>query len=163
MIPAGIRAAALADAPLLAALHAPCFPEDPWPADALAGLLESPGVFGLLGAAGPAEAEPAQGFILGRIAADEAEVLTLAVLPEARRAGLGGRLLTAALAWCAACGVRTLFLEVAEDNPAALALYRSAGFQAVGRRPAYYRRANAFVAAIVLSCGLAGPVTPSPP
>lgn len=163
MIATGIRAATTADAPLLAALHAPCFPEEPWPADAFAGLLESPGVFGLIGGADPAEAEPARGFILGRIAADEAEVLTLAVLPEARRAGLGGRLLTAAFAWSAACGVGTLFLEVAEDNPAALALYRGAGFRAVGQRPNYYRRGAGSVAAVVLSCRLADPLTPSPP
>ncbi len=147
---AGIRPATLADAPLLAALHAPCFPDEPWPTEAMAGFLESPGVFGLIGGTDPAEPEPARGFILGRIAADEAEVLTLAVLPEARRTGLGGRLLERALAWAVACGVRTWFLEVAEDNPAALALYRGAGFRAVGRRPGYYRR-DGCVAAMVLS------------
>jgi len=159
----GIRAAVAADAPLLAALHAPCFPEEPWPADALAGLLESPGVFGLIGGADPTRPDPPRGFLLGRIAADEAEVLTLAVLPEARRAGLGGRLLAAAFAWSTACGVEAFFLEVAEDNPAALALYRGAGFRAVGRRPGYYRRGGGGVAAVVLSCRLSDLLTPSPP
>ena len=152
-----IRPALAGDAALLAALHAPCFPEEPWPADAMAGLLESPGVFGLIDGGETAGAGEAAGFILCRIAADEGEVLTLAVLPGARRSGLGGRLLAGAFAWFAAWGVRTLFLEVAEDNPAALALYRGAGFRPVGRRPGYYRRDGGAVAALVLSCGLSDP------
>ena len=117
-------------------------------------MLESPGVFALIAAGG---------FILCRVAADEAEVLTLAVLPEARRRGVGGALLTSALALALAWGVRTFFLEVAEDNPAALALYQGAGFGPIGRRPGYYRRASGSVAAIVLSRRLEERLNPSPP
>ncbi|MEI6558568.1 MAG: N-acetyltransferase [Rhodospirillaceae bacterium] len=163
MIAPGLRVATAADAPLLAATHALCFTEEPWPAEAIAGFLESPGVFGLIGDSETADATPAAGFILCRIAADEAEVLSLAVLPAARRAGLAGRLLADALAWAAACGVSATFLEVAEDNRAALALYRGAGFSGVGRRPGYYRRGAGFVAALVLSRPLAGCLSPSPP
>jgi ribosomal-protein-alanine N-acetyltransferase len=141
-----VRGAAAADAPLLATLHAPCFPEEPWPAAALATLLDSPGVFGLIAGSGDD-----QGFILCRTAADEAEVLTLAVLPQCRRAGVGGCLMASGLARAAAQGGRTMFLEVAEDNPAALALYSAAGFATVGRRPGYYRRGDRSVAAVVLS------------
>ena len=151
------RPAVDADAPLLAALHAPCFPDEPWPADAMASLLESPGVFGLIGSAGSGHSAEAHGFILCRMAADEGEVLTLAVTPAARRSGLGGLLLERAVVWSAACGVRTLFLEVAEDNEPALALYRNAGFTIVGRRPGYYRRSTGSIAALVLSLGLTTP------
>jgi ribosomal-protein-alanine N-acetyltransferase len=146
-LPGELRLATTADAPLLAALHVPSFGDEAWPESALAALLESPGVFGVV----PAEAQPG-GFILCRTAVDEAEVLTLAVLPAARRCGLGGRLLGAGLAWAMAQGAVTMFLEVAEDNAAALALYSGAGFAQVGRRPAYYRRGSATVAALVLSC-----------
>ena len=164
MTPEGLRAAGAADAALLEALHAPSFADEPWSAAAMATLLESTGVFGLIGGNDPETPEPAEGFILCRIAADEAEVLTLAVLPAARRAGLGARLLGGAMAWAVACGVTAFFLEVAEDNAAALALYRGAGFEAVGRRPGYYRRAGGgTVAALVLSCRLDRPLTPSRP
>ena len=162
MINSGLRPAVAGDAALLATLHAAAFPDDPWPAPALATLLESPGVAGLIGSNSPADDDAAAGFVLARVAADEAEILTLAVVPEARRAGLGARLLTGAMAWTLAAGAATLFLEVAEDNAAALALYRGAGFLPAGRRPGYYHRASGAVAAVVLACTLP-PLRPSPP
>ena len=158
----GLRPAGAGDVALLATLQAAAFPEDPWPVSALTALLESPGVAGLIGGADPAGAEPAAGFVVARVAADEAEIITLAVAPEARRAGLGRRLLTGAMAWTLAAGATALFLEVAEDNPAAFALYRGADFHPVGRRPGYYRRATGAVAAIVLRCRLP-PLRLSPP
>lgn len=82
------------------------------------------------------------GFILSRQAADEAEILTVAVDPKFRRQGAGRILLSANLARLAARGATRLFLEVAEDNVAALALYRSFGFREEGRRKGYYRRAD---------------------
>ncbi len=165
LTPETVRPATAGDAPLLATLHAPSFPEEPWPADAFAALLDSPGVFGLIGFAdsSPDRPDRARGFIVCRMAADEGEILTLAVLPGHRRAGLGGRLLAGALARSAAWGTGTFFLEVAEDNPAALALYRGAGFEPVGRRPGYYRRDTGRVAALVLARRLADLLTPSPP
>jgi ribosomal-protein-alanine N-acetyltransferase len=84
--------------------------------------------------------EPGRGFILLRVAADEAEVLTLAVWPEARRAGVGLRLVEAGAVEAAARGAERLFLEVADDNAAALALYARCGFREAGRRRAYYAR-----------------------
>jgi ribosomal-protein-alanine N-acetyltransferase len=77
-------------------------------------------------------------FALGRAAADEGEVLALAVDLARRRAGLGGAALAALEARLAALGARRLFLEAADGNAAALALYRRAGWREAGRRPAYY-------------------------
>ena len=116
-------------AALMAGMHRICFAE-PWDEAAMAGLLAMPGAFGLLAG----EVSP-RGFILCRTAADEAEVLTLLVLPPYRRSGLAGRLVEAA--WSQA-GAASMFLEVAADNVAGLALYSSHGFVPVGRRPRYY-------------------------
>ena len=119
-----------ADAPRLAALHAEAF-DAPWDAAAFATLLDQPGVFAI---------GNDDGFILCRIVVDEAEILTLAVRPAARRGGVGRRLTEAAADLAATGGAETLFLEVAEDNPAAIALYLAAGFEATGRRRGYYAR-----------------------
>jgi ribosomal-protein-alanine N-acetyltransferase len=82
------------------------------------------------------------GFVLSRLAADEAEILTIAVDPAQRGAGLGRMLLSNHLTRLAARGVKALYLEVEESNVAALALYRRVGFVEVGRRPAYYAKAD---------------------
>lgn len=122
-------------APLLAALHADAFPPDQrWGAEAMALLLALPGHFALL-AAGPGGPF---GFAMGRVAAGEAEVLTLAVRPAARRAGLGRGLMQALLAEAAQQGATELFLEVAESNAAARALYAALGAAEAGRRRRYY-------------------------
>ncbi len=114
----------------LAALHATAFPA-PWDAAAFEVLLDQAGVFVL---------EKPDGFILLRAVADEAEILTLAVRPEARGRGLGARLVSEGGLLAAARGATRLFLEVAADNAAALALYARAGFAEAGRRPGYYAR-----------------------
>ncbi|MBQ6058912.1 MAG: ribosomal protein S18-alanine N-acetyltransferase [Clostridia bacterium] len=74
-----------------------------------------------------------------RIAADEAELLRVAVLPAYRRQGLGKRLLQEGARLLAARRCRLLYLEVRESNAPARALYQSLGFDAVGRRKDYYR------------------------
>ena len=79
------------------------------------------------------------GFALGRAVADEAELLTLAVAPGDRRHGIGTGLLADFLAEARERGAVTMFLEVAADNVAALALYRRHGFSEAGRRRGYYR------------------------
>jgi len=76
--------------------------------------------------------------VLARVAGDEAEILTICVVPAARRTGHGGALLAAAEARAAADGAAKMFLEVAADNVAALSMYRSAGYETVGRRARYY-------------------------
>ena len=92
----------------------------------------------LTGGAGAVLVADPQGFALGRALVGEAELLTLAVLPDARRQGVGRHLLDRFLQQVAGQGATATFLEVAQDNAAALALYRAAGFAEVGRRKAYY-------------------------
>ncbi|MCK8783249.1 GNAT family N-acetyltransferase [Roseomonas sp. NAR14] len=133
-----MRAAGAADAPSLAALHALAFPAEKWGPDAIALMLELPGTVALQ--------RPGEGFVLLRAAAGEAEILTLAVAPAARRRGCGGALLAAALAAAAALGALAMFLEVAAGNAAARALYAAAGFTQVGLRRRYYAdRSDALV------------------
>jgi [ribosomal protein S18]-alanine N-acetyltransferase len=79
------------------------------------------------------------GFILMRTIAGEAEILTLAVLPAARRAGTGRALVEAGLDAARGRGAQRAFLEVSVNNMAALALYRSAGWDAAGHRARYYK------------------------
>jgi ribosomal-protein-alanine N-acetyltransferase len=113
----------------LAALHAACFVRpQPWSAAGFAAALAAPGAFLC---AGPA------GFALGRAAAGEAELLTLAVAPEVRRRGEGSRLLAAFEAEAAARGAGRAFLEVAAENAPALALYARAGWRHAGLRRGY--------------------------
>ncbi len=122
-----------------AALHAESFAalgERPWTRQDLAGLLASPGVGGYFLRAGDADA----GLALCRVAADEAELLTIAVRPPYRRQGGARRLLAAILARARDDGANALVLEVGADNPAAQRLYEAEGFEAVGRRKAYYSR-----------------------
>lgn len=83
------------------------------------------------------------GFILSRRAANEAEILSVAVAGNRRGRGLGRKLLDLHLGWLAGLGTTAVFLEVDEDNQAATRLYRRAGFREVGRRPAYYAREGA--------------------
>ena len=124
-------------APLLEALHAVAF-DTPWSAKVLAELIETPGAFAWIAAIDGQE-KPA-GFILGRVAADEAEILTLAVRPSVRRAGVGRALMAVAMESAIVAGADRMFLEVAEDNVAGRALYAALGFTEVGLRPAYYER-----------------------
>ena len=79
-----------------------------------------------------------QGFLLGRSVSDEAELLTLAVAPEARRMGVARALLAEFAHTSHARGAREAFLEVASDNAPAIALYASAGWQRAGTRRDYY-------------------------
>lgn len=144
-------------APLLAALHAAAFPPaESWGPDAIALLLDLPGAFARCAVAPGGEASP-QGFVLARVAADEAEILTLAVPPAARRRGIGAALLRAAAAEAEARGAAALFLEVSAANAAARALYATAGFVEVGRRRRYYADgADALVLRLSLLSSAAG-------
>ena len=83
-----------------------------------------------------------RGFVLSRRAADEAEILTIAVDLSLRGKGIATALLGAHISRLARAGVATLFLEVDESNLAARALYRRYGFHQVGKRPAYYAKAD---------------------
>jgi len=82
------------------------------------------------------------GFILSRLLPPDAEILTFAVDPARRGAGLGRMLLEKHLENLERGGARLVFLEVADDNEAALKLYGRAGFKEIGRRENYYQRAD---------------------
>lgn len=130
----------------LAAIHAEAF-DAPWDAAAFRELLGQPGVIAI------AEVD---GFILIRVVADEAEILTLAVRPAARRQGIAARLTAQAAAAAQSFGATRLFLEVAEDNAPARALYAALGFQPAGRRRGYYARKDApAVDALILALNFA--------
>ena len=87
----------------------------------------------------PADGERAAGFLLSRQAADEEELLLIAVLPECRREGIAGKLIERFVAEARLRGLRRLFLEMRDGNPAE-ALYLKFGFNPVGRRRNYYNR-----------------------
>ena len=82
------------------------------------------------------------GFIISRLAIDEAEILSTAIDMAWRGRGLSRDLLRTHLGHLAGLGVRRIFLEVEENNAAAVRLYRGAGFQVVGRREQYYQEPN---------------------
>jgi len=126
-----IEAAGIAHAKLLAAIHREAFSSrEAWTEREFATHLAQPGVIALL--------HPGGGFVVLRIAADEAEILTIAVLPESRGRGVGTALLRAALAEARGRDVTAVYLEVAADNPAARSLYTRADFSPIGRRGRYY-------------------------
>ena len=130
-----IGPAGASHAPVLAALHAESF-ADGWSAGEFVRLLAMPGAAASIATDG---GEPV-GMIVWRHAGGEAEVLTIAVRTDRRRAGAGRALLEAVVADLPG-SVTEIFIEVAEPNGAARALYAATGFEAVGRRPGYYRTA----------------------
>ena len=136
----------------LALLHAVAFESPPpWSEAAFASLLSDRGVHLLT-------TPDAHAFLLGRVVAGEAEILTLATHPAARRQGHARALVARFLTAAQRAGAERVFLEVAEDNAPARALYAGCGFSAAGRRPGYYRSAaGAPVAALILARGLDAP------
>ncbi len=133
----------------IAGLHAQLFP-DAWDTAAVGKLLEHPGATTLLARTGFPKASV--GFAMAQIGADEAEILSIGVLPDWRRVGLGKRLVTGVERSLIRAGVKKIFLEVAEDNQSARGLYVNCGFGETGRRKAYYvRQGRPAVDALVLS------------
>jgi ribosomal-protein-alanine N-acetyltransferase len=139
------RRLAGADAGDLADLHASALP-DPWDAASWVGFLSEPTCAVL----GVRDDRRLVGAMLIRTAGGESEILTIAVAPDARRQGHATGLLSAALDEAANRGAATAFLEVAVDNPAAVALYRRAGFVEIGRRRGYYRRRQGAADALIM-------------
>ncbi|MDX5384148.1 MAG: GNAT family N-acetyltransferase [Rhodobacterales bacterium] len=123
------------DADTMAAVHAAAYRLDrPWTAAEFRGLTDSPHILAL---------GDARAFILVRIIADEAEVLTIATHPDHRRKGLARDLLARFHAEALARGATSAFLDVAADNAPAIALYLGAGYARLGQRRAYYPRQDA--------------------
>lgn len=131
---AGLRRARLADVPRLAEVEASAFPS-PWSARQLTGEIGHPASLVLVAVG---DDDRPSGYAAFRRAADEAELVRVAVAPAERRRGVGRRLVEAGLALVARAGAASCHLEVSETNTAALALYERLGFRPSGRRPGYY-------------------------
>ncbi|PRQ04034.1 ribosomal-protein-alanine N-acetyltransferase [Enhygromyxa salina] len=127
-----IRLAALADLPDLLELDAACFSR-PWAADAWRAELDHGAGLFLAGAPAPT------GLACARVIAGRCELRRIGVDPRARGRGVGRDLLRAIMVHARQAGCSGIELEVAAGNVAACSLYRSQGFEVVGRRPAYYR------------------------
>jgi [ribosomal protein S18]-alanine N-acetyltransferase len=144
-----IREAKLNDVDALVRLHATGF-EAGWDAASLAEFVQNEIVL-VIG-------EPVMGFIIVRQTLDEAEIMTLVVDPGVRRSGRGALLLVETLNRLAKSGTKTVFLEVASENEAAIGLYQRTGFSQIGLRKAYYsRQLVPPIDAIVMSQSLASP------
>lgn len=131
-----IRPAHPSEAGAVAAIERRVFGARSWGEAGVAGGFDAKGV-GIL------VAETADGAIAGfaiwRVAADEAELLSIGVENDKRRNGLGAALLRSVVAGAAAAGAASVFLDVDPANDAAVRLYRGAGFIETARRKAYYR------------------------
>ncbi len=123
------------DAKWLAALHAACFPETRcWNEQMFQSSLFAPQTLGLA----LQENHHPLAFILLGLAADEAEILTVATHPDHMRQGCAAKLLVHAVDELKTRGIHKIFLEVATDNAPAIAFYEKHGFTNVGQRKNYY-------------------------
>lgn len=136
-----IKPLVLEDSCLLAALHRRCFAGEAWSQSQLEGSLSLP----TTRAYGAWDGDDLTGFVLTQNVGDESEILTLAVDPSFQRRGIARALMQEVIK-NRSCG--SIFLEVAADNHAAMALYESCGFQFMGRRTGYYKREKTLVDAL---------------
>ena len=116
-------------------LHRACFPERPWSAGEFADLKKS----------GCDIMASQNGFVVWRVVADEAEIITIGVHPDARRGGIAAAMLTLVENDVKTRGGKKIFLEVAENNVPARALYEHNGYVRVGVRPKYYNGVDAIL------------------
>ena len=133
--PAVIEPATLRDAPTLAQLHGASFHRG-WGEGEFEGMLTERNTLVHRLRSG----RKVIGFAVSRMALDEAEILSIAITASHRGRGLSRNLLLTHLGHLAGRGVRTVFLEVEENNQAARRLYDGAGFAVTGRRERYYRQ-----------------------
>lgn len=129
-----IRSAEPADLAPVRVIEQVCF-ADPWSLRDFRQAMEWGATF-LVATRGPDVA----GYVVARRAADEGEILNLAVAPGQRGRGVGKELVERALLMLAGLGVDSVYLEVRESNAVARRLYERLGFREVGRRRGYYRR-----------------------
>lgn len=119
-------------------LHALCFTEDEvWTEGAFQTAMEEASHWGVVQLSSE---KAVLGLCLMRTIADACELLTIAVHPEQRGNGLAADMISNVTEKAAETGLIAIHLEVASDNPGAIRLYESSGFQRVGQRPKYYRR-----------------------
>ncbi|WP_026429599.1 ribosomal protein S18-alanine N-acetyltransferase [Schaalia georgiae] len=127
------------------------FPEDPWTEGMLREELASASSHYLIARADGT----ACGYGGVKVLGDQGDIMTIGVVPGARGRSVGSRLLDGLIAWARRAGADELFLDVRASNAAAIGLYLSRGFEAVGRRRRYFR--NPVEDALVMRlAGLAG-------
>ena len=119
----------------LAELHKLCFPDHPWSASDFADLKKS----------GCEIVASDNGFIVWRAVADEAEIISIGVAPDARRNGIAGALILIMEQELKKQSVHNVFLEVSEVNIPAKKLYEKYGFKPTGTRPKYYNGIDAII------------------
>lgn len=136
-----IRQAEAGDIDAIATMHAASFARG-WSNGEISALMDQAQVFCLVLVDEDNSSGPPLGFILARMVADEAEVLSIATDPGHRRQGIARHLMQAAIRNMQTERMVSLFLEVAEDNVAAVSLYKHLGFANVGRRDSYYSAGN---------------------
>lgn len=124
------------DLPAIVGIERAAF-SDPWSLQSFRDALEHPAVHFV---AARTDDGLVVGYVVAWLVADEGEIANLAVTPEVWGSGVGARLLDAALHEAADRGVVNVYLEVRDSNERARRLYRSRGFEEVGRRRGYYRR-----------------------
>ena len=146
-----IFVATRAHADVMAEIHRAAFPPaESWSRDVMILQLDLPATFGFVHLAG--------GMILARVAADESEILTVAVYPGRQRRGIASALLSAAMAHAGGMGAVSMFLEVAVTNGPARALYEAHGFTLAGSRRHYYSDGTD---ALILRCTLPAAIAKS--
>lgn len=143
-----IRAVGRESAEALTAIHRACFPHY-WNLDAFNDFFSVEGTHALL-------IEDAA-MVVYRVQHEQADIITIAVLPDHRRQGLAKALMEQALAHIRTLGATTLFLDVEEGNTAATQLYQGLGFKENRRRKLYYRQKDGtYTDALVMSRKVVG-------
>jgi len=149
-VPVTVRAADKSDADLLTGLHRKCFTSY-WNSDAFSDFFTVSGTYALLASA----PEPVA-MMVCRLQYEQADIITLCVLPEYQRGGIARMLLKMAMDNAASLGATQMFLDVEDGNTAAVALYQAFGFTQISRRKLYYRQKDgSFTDALVMTCKLA--------
>lgn len=133
-----IRPTRIEDADAIAAIHAELFP-GPWSAPALVNMIMAPVAVSFVAVRDGAIV----GYVIANNIVDETEILSIGVAKTAQRRGIAAELLRTLIGTTQQRSAGRIFLEVAESNAPARALYRRFGFKLVGRRAAYYSRGDA--------------------
>lgn len=141
--------AAVEDVPAMARIHAQSFAKG-WTEDEIERIIDRPNTKAVVAIREGFANGQIEGFVIAQIAADEAEILSIAVDRFRRRGGVGWALMDEIMRELHKERVKALFLEVDERNEAAIGLYRRLGFRKVGERAGYYRegdgaRSNALI------------------
>jgi ribosomal-protein-alanine N-acetyltransferase len=144
-----LREASKTDADTLSAIHKECFPTY-WNIDAFNDFFAVAGTRAWI-----MEAPEPIAMVVHRVQYEQADIMTIAVLPHWRRKGIARSLLTLAMEKSSQMGAKRMFLDVEDGNVAAMALYEGYGFTVLNRRKNYYRQKDgSHTDALVMKCKL---------